>query len=273
MNSIGFRGPEVRADRPTVLCLGASETFGVYESPGAEYPRQLERILNEMEPRKDFQVVNAAYPGERLEEIASTLQQTLNRVHPRYAVIYPSIAGVAWTRSAWEALHPTPASKDPPPERWGRWRLHDHILALFGTPVPKPKSAVTPRSRLPERNIREFHRELLHLVRALRRRGVQPVLATHATRFGRNGQYRDAQLQKFEAYYPVVTAAGLFDAERRMNAVVVAVARADRDPVVDAARLIAPGPANFADFVHFTDRGSADMARLLSEAIVSLGRN
>ena len=74
----------------------------------------------------------------------------------------------------------------------------------------------------------------------------------------------------FEAYYPVVTEAGLFDAERRMNAAIVAVARADRDPVVDAAGLIAPGPANFADFVHFTDRGSAQMARLLGGTIAHL---
>jgi len=91
---------------------------------------------------------------------------------------------------------------------------------------------------------------------------------THATRFGPNGQYNDAQLQTFEVYYPVLTGPGLFDANRRMNDVIRAAGITNHAPVVDAADLIAPGPANFADFFHFTDEGSAKMAAALADVVL-----
>src|SRR5665647_1479825 len=50
MDSLGFRGPEVpvRPEPGTVriIVAGASESFGLYESPGKEYPRELEDTLN-----------------------------------------------------------------------------------------------------------------------------------------------------------------------------------------------------------------------------------
>ena len=46
MNSLGYRSPEPRPDSSVrILTFGASETFGLYESAGNEYPRQLEREL------------------------------------------------------------------------------------------------------------------------------------------------------------------------------------------------------------------------------------
>jgi hypothetical protein len=50
LNSFGMRGPDVAAKKPPrvirLVAVGASETFGLYESPGHEYPRQLEDTLN-----------------------------------------------------------------------------------------------------------------------------------------------------------------------------------------------------------------------------------
>jgi len=46
MNNMGFRGRDLKLakDRPRIVVLGASESFGIYEAPGKEYPAQLERI-------------------------------------------------------------------------------------------------------------------------------------------------------------------------------------------------------------------------------------
>src|SRR5437016_13078311 len=46
LNSLGYRGPELHPGRQRIICIGASETFGLYEDEGQEYPRQLERELN-----------------------------------------------------------------------------------------------------------------------------------------------------------------------------------------------------------------------------------
>lgn len=50
LNELGLRGPEVDRipsdERMRIVTLGASETFGLYESADAEWPRALERELN-----------------------------------------------------------------------------------------------------------------------------------------------------------------------------------------------------------------------------------
>src|SRR5205823_3540189 len=43
LNNLGYRGPDPQSGKTTILCFGSSETFGLYEAPGEEYPRQLER--------------------------------------------------------------------------------------------------------------------------------------------------------------------------------------------------------------------------------------
>ena len=36
LNSLGYRGPELRNGTIRIICLGASETFGLYEADGEE---------------------------------------------------------------------------------------------------------------------------------------------------------------------------------------------------------------------------------------------
>src|SRR5215218_19485 len=47
LNSLGYRGPELKPGLTRIVVFGASETFGLYEGPGHEFPRQVERRLNE----------------------------------------------------------------------------------------------------------------------------------------------------------------------------------------------------------------------------------
>jgi lysophospholipase L1-like esterase len=99
LNSFGFRGPEVGLQRPQgrlrIVCMGASETFGLYESREHEWPRQLERRL-EME---DFsvEVINAAIAGMSLSQRTVHLQRRLMRLQPDVVVMmleYGSYAGM-----------------------------------------------------------------------------------------------------------------------------------------------------------------------------------
>ncbi len=74
MNSAGFRGPDIALTAPPgrerIAILGASETFGLFESEGHEFPAQLQVVLDSLEPRR-FAVVNAAPPGMGLPSMAS----------------------------------------------------------------------------------------------------------------------------------------------------------------------------------------------------------
>ena len=62
INSYGFRGPEIREEKPgdpRIMCLGDSLTFGYGVAGPKTYPRQLEMLLNETWPEGDPEVINA----------------------------------------------------------------------------------------------------------------------------------------------------------------------------------------------------------------------
>jgi lysophospholipase L1-like esterase len=288
MNSLGFRGPELRADRQTILCLGASETYGVTETEGYEFPRQLERLLNSRYGQERYQVVNAGLPSERISEINAALPRILSQTHPVFAVIYTSSASMFWTDEQWEAQRPGTAAKDPPLDRFGQIRLHDHLAELIHRILPQTlntwladhRTKVAPArptflyrdatrvSRIPDANLDEYRHTLGRMIDLLVSANVRPVLMTHATRFGPNGRYRDAEFDQLMNVVDNVTPSAFFDAERRMNGVVRALAKERDIPLVDAAYAMPPGPADFADYFHFTDRGSERIASLLAQTLL-----
>jgi lysophospholipase L1-like esterase len=103
LNSFGFRGPEIRRDKSShrmrVVCVGASETFGLYESPGAEWPRQLESLLGNAEVESE--VVNAAIAGMSLFQRTLHIQYRLIPFEPDVVLFmleYGSYAGMTEQR-------------------------------------------------------------------------------------------------------------------------------------------------------------------------------
>jgi hypothetical protein len=282
MNTHGFRGPELVAGRATIVCFGASETFGISESRGKEFPRQLERQIAHTRGGP-YQVVNAAYPGARIADIRQVMRRAIPLTHPRFAILYLSPASVVWTDKEWDAIHPTAVSKDPPLEQTARSRMLARLTDKVADALPAPlrswrlrrdlASSITaartvPSSHLPEANFMAFRRSYERMLAILEAAHVRVIVATHATRFGPVGALRDEQMDTLRTFYPKLTEAGVVDTERRFNDVLRRVARAHRGVIiVDAANLIAPGPQNFADFFHFTDRGSARIAALLAAAV------
>jgi lysophospholipase L1-like esterase len=99
LNSFGFRGPEIRVakdeHRLRVICLGASETFGLYETLGKEWPRQLEEQLRGS--GVDAEVINAALPGMSLPQRIIHLEKRLLPLSPDVVIFmieYSSYAGL-----------------------------------------------------------------------------------------------------------------------------------------------------------------------------------
>ncbi|MGQ0665546.1 MAG: SGNH/GDSL hydrolase family protein [Nitrospiraceae bacterium] len=99
LNSLGFRGPEFDPEkspgRLRIACIGASETFGLFEQAGNEWPRQLERILNER--GIEAEVINAALAGMSLQQRLIHLQNRLLQFQPDIVILmleYNSYAGI-----------------------------------------------------------------------------------------------------------------------------------------------------------------------------------
>jgi hypothetical protein len=278
MNSLGFRGGELRVGRERILCIGASETFGMYEPEGLEFPRQLETELNRRARAERFEVVNAGLPGQSLSGFARRAAAVVREVQPRIAVIYPSPA--LYIQPPPENYTAGPARRDP----LFQPRIVSGLSARFGEVAPEAVQTglrrlaiwaltrgATVRNRVPEENVRRFRRDLARLLDLLAGERVRVVLATHCTRFGASVTARDTPtLVAWRTLYPTLEESGFLDMESRMNAVVRGEAASRGLILVDAAPWL-DGPENFVEFEHFTATGAGALARALADGMQSGG--
>ena len=275
LNRLGFRGDDLLENRERILCIGASETFGLYEPEGMEFPRQLERELNRRAGSERYQVVNAGLPGQSTGSFARRAAAVVRRVRPSVAVIYPSLAIYI----------------DPPPESFVpstqpqapkfRLRIVGELSSLLSDHVPEFIQTAARRiviklqtrngvilERIPESNVLRFRRDLSRLLDALAGERVQALLVTHATRFGASANPGDeAMLIAWRALYPMLDEGGFLDMESRLNDVIRGEAANRNLVLVDAARLL-HGAGNFVEFVHFTPRGAGALANAIADGLL-----
>ena len=93
LNKLGYRGPDIHPDTLKIITIGASETFGMGESAGMEYPRQLESVINARRPDLHVEVVNVAYAGQSLRTFSHRVDRTVDTLSPRIAILYPGFLG------------------------------------------------------------------------------------------------------------------------------------------------------------------------------------
>jgi hypothetical protein len=283
LNSLGYRGPELRPGAIRIVCLGASETFGLYEDPGQEYPRQLERDLNSQWGGDILQVVNAAYPGETVGTATRRVPRIVAQVHPEIAIIYPSAATYIWL--PWLADNPASHNQEERTEEstafGDQWRIYGRVHDLLKSAVPQDiqtklreftirmeTSEYPVLARVPEENVLVFQRDLSELVDTLRQNGVEPVLVTHATEFSSPLTSDDqALLVAWRKFFPMLEEEGFIDMEKRMNNAIRFVSSQNGVVLIDMENKIPHGRTDFADFSHFTDVGSSTMAAGLADGL------
>jgi len=281
MNSLGFRGPEIVAGRSNIVVFGASETFGVYESPDAEYPRQLEAELNAERPAHDqYNVINVALPGMRIGRVGY-LDRAIEVTNAKYVVIYPTPANYIGTTAplCTQTTVPVPDSLGMADyiRLAGKLRQVAKEHAPSGVMTTLRKFSIWVHTRdidvmehVPEASIDAFRADLICVTELARSRGAEPVLLTHATYFGSEIMPGDEEMMiAWRRFYPGLSEAGFIDLEKRANDAIRSIGHDAAVNVVDSARLIPRGPEYFADFVHFTDQGAARMATLISEQITA----
>ena len=261
--------------RIRLVCLGASETFGLHEPDGLGFPRHLEIALNRSNGPERYEVVNAAIPGQSLPAMARRLPETLALVQPELAVIYPSPAlyirpshlntVAALPEPGLDALRMTERfaelGKRALPERLQTWARERAIER-------DPELRLGALERVPESSLELFRADLRGLIAGLRQAGVEPVLATHATAFTTGQSARErALLVAWRRFYPRLEPDGFLDLERRANEAVRAVGDELGVRVVDVDASMPRDPRYFADFAHFTAEGAAVMGRLLADGL------
>ncbi|MDB4912942.1 MAG: hypothetical protein JWM95_586 [Gemmatimonadetes bacterium] len=284
LNRFGFRGPEMAvAAAPgcrRVMILGASESFGLYESENREYPAQLRDSLQRS---GCYEVLNAAIAGAGLRSIIRLWEYYAAQFHPDVVVIYPTPAFyLSEVAPGWTPLpgHAPPDTKLPP-----RPRLIEHFHNVWSTPdiiqshrvarwiaadtAGKPSSWFFPDP--PTDRVDVFISDLDSLVKAIRASGSQPVLVTHAMRFAIPPDPRDSLLLlSWDHFTPRARPLTLLTFDVAAASRMRKYASAHHVPLGDAQQALNGRRSLFGDFIHFNDTGSAIMAGLITHVVLAV---
>ena len=282
LNAFGFRGAEVSEQKPKdvtrVLVVGASETFGLYESAGREYPAQLQQNLEERAPGR-FQILNAACVGMSPPRIEHHIRTWLWKLAPDVVVFYPSpqfYLDEVPPRLSVATAAPKPPRFVPRLGRKLKIALKAALPARLQTWLREAKiRRETARhgedwlwSSVPEDRLSLFREHVSALVASVQAVGARPMLVTHANRFSERLSARDrADLVALRVFYPRATDAVMLDFDHAANQVLREVAKARHLSLVDAELALGKNPRYYADFSHFTDAGASAMAELLADAL------
>ena len=285
INALGFRSAEfdpATFQGSLVITAGASETFGLYESPGREWPRQLEDSLAGCRPT--VRVLNAAYAGMSLPTVRQDFTRRLQQLSPRVIVYYPTPMQYLVT--------PLPTPAEPvaePPAPLSPWRSRalPRFRDAFKRSAPEP--LIDLARKLETRKARDaqgisastvvepdrldaFERDLRGLLQTYKEAGVTPVVITHANRFSDTTSAESrVLLTAWERFYPAYTGTAIVRFDEQAAERTRQVGREMGVTVVDTRDALAQaGPAAFSDFSHFNDAGSAVVSHLTAQALSPL---
>jgi hypothetical protein len=284
INSHGFRGPEIAMQKPPgivrVVVAGASEAFGLYESPGMEFPAQMQTLLDTAQPGR-YQVLNAACPGMTPLRIAFYYGAWIRRFEPDILVFYP-------TPAFYLDVEPPVAGKGmgQPTKATAResFRIGHKAIVVIKRFIPRRIQTQIQRWAIhrtvgkypagwvwttpPPERIELFRAHCLALIDQVRRNGTRVILATHGTRSLSHGPADDGSLAAWRKYYPRAAGTTLLQMERAANDTIRELGRSLGCPVVDVQNAIPAEARFYADFSHFTDEGARSVAHLLSQKVL-----
>lgn len=278
LNSAGFRGPEI-ARRPLpdchrIMVLGASESFGLYESEGREYPAQLRSLLD---GANCYEVINASLFGLTLPGITRVWESWVRQFGSQTVIVYP-------TPAFYLAERPPEAPGAPPlsdavspwwtprllgravdliefPEIIQRRRVSSEVTALEASHDPAWFYDTVPQDR-----VALFERDLDALVSAIAAAGAAPLLVTHATGFQRPPSA--SQLDRLVAWQLLMRKPRgrvLLEFEDAARQATLRVAARHGLKAVDAAGLMNGRADWFAnDLLHFNDEGASVLAAAIA---------
>lgn len=294
MNRAGFRGAELAPLAPgkdRIAILGASETFGLFETEGKEYPARLQTLLDSVVPSR-YEVINVALPGMGLPSMDRYYRKTVAPLQPRFVLVYPSPS--FYLEPSPPADAPGSSSASPEVARFGAGFFESRLLVKLREVVKQliPSALLTSTrewrlSRLrasrpdgwtwqtpPEDRLALFRKDLERIIESISSSGATPVLVTHTNRFiglseVETHRERRHLVNLIAKYYPRATESTLVEVDSAANLVMRELAQRHGALVIEAEGRIPHGDQYFADYAHFTDAGADVMAHLIARALLS----
>lgn len=293
INGYGFRGAEIEREkgpgRKRVIVLGQSESFGLYESEGGEWPERLARLATGR--WKDVEVLNASVVGTGRWSRSEYLDRYVLPLRPDVLVLVLNVSNEASADIVGRpAVSPrSPDSAMESTRNWPQSRVVPKLMQRFKALLPprlvqeartwrlqralqrKEREILDGRSpldQIPPEAVAGYEAHLRDLVGGLRLRGVQPVLATYPTLVhAENIHELRVLLLAARTYHEELSEAGLLDAAVQYNDATRRVAQQMGVPLVDLDAEMPRTPEYFVDQVHYTDRGAQFVAERVLEIL------
>jgi len=275
LNRYGFRGPEIaRVASPgsiRIMLLGASESFGLYETDGKEIAALLREHY--AGAADHVEVVNAAVAGMNLVSLRVYWDHWANRFHPDIVLIYPS-PQLYLDDDAPRA----PAAYSEPPVPWFRsrfaMRLLDAVRQLEFVRSARARYAVWRDSRgrdpcwpfrtVPVDRLIQFHHDLDALAGDIAAGGGRPVLLTHPISAPADTEPRDLRaLEGLRIFFPRAGPRIIQQFNAAADRLTRLIGVSHHWLVIDIAAGLSGRRELFADPMHFNDAGSAAADNLL----------
>ncbi len=288
LNSFGFRGPEMHLQPAPgcvrVMILGASETFGIYESDTKQYPAQLQDSLDRRVGC--YEVVNAGLPGLTLRGIIQLWTNWGSRFQPHVVVVYPTPSFYLHDNAPDFRTALKEGELTAPAWYTSRLLLRAQDALTYPKFIRRRRVAklIAERERgrqpewffrsIPEDRLRQFGADLDSLLASISARGAKPILLTHAIRFSRPPHPADRELlDSWRAYTVRPTIDVKLDFEKAARHSVLDLGARRNVLVIDVAAVMSGKREWFGDVHHFTDVGAGIVAGLIADGVVRATRS
>jgi len=269
---------ERRGDCRRWVVVGASESYGYFESPGMSWPAQLQRRLDDR--GRCVEIGNASIVGMGIAQQVALYQHWLARIHPERVLVYPS---PSFYLSNSAPRYPDSAAVSTVSAVW-RPRLLERVSDVVEVPAPIQRWRVARwlkagalRTGAVDRGARLLllGQHLDSLSAVVRASGSELFVITHATRTGtEHGATKEQAtteqsiLQSWRVFCPSVQAAEILQFEADANAMFRRGANDGRWRVLDVAPVLDGRSRLFADMVHFTDSGAGVFAEAVERLLL-----
>lgn len=276
INSRGFRGPEVDLPKPArrvrIAFVGASTTYcAEVSSDAAVWTQGVTDLLQREFPQASFDFINAGVPGYSVRSSLKHFEHYVQALQADAVMIYHG------TNDMSGELRALAASS-------GLWRDGDvqswlARQSLLIDLVEKNLRVRTAGQQIdagaqrlafnPGQIGQTFDADLGALIGRAAQSAAHVSIASFSTRMRReqSPEARKAAAVSALVYMPFMSLDGLLDAYQRYNEVIRQVAARTGALLIDGENDIPGDATHFADSVHFSDQGSAAMARRVASAL------
>lgn len=271
INNVGFRGNDINLRLPApafrVMALGASETFGIYEDEGFEWPAQLlKRLQNRV---TGFDLINASFGGTGyvFAKLVKRFERTLlSKFKPNVLLIYSTPMSYLYKLKESNTVY-TPTLVD-------HIRLHSKIRDVYRKFVPqsvidfkdrallllKKEATVPVEMRSLEEAKRLLQEDITKLAHICKKNNVLLVLSSHVQR-------EDPFAMLLHHFWsPNLSDADIVKYHAELNSVVRVSAQKHGVLFIDMNNRLKGIDSNFADPFHLTNEG----ARIVADEFYSV---